>query len=630
MTLVRLEKVSKSYGAHTVVDDLSWQVEEGDRIGLIGPNGCGKTTLFRLMNDALSPDKGRVIRKRGVRIGYLPQEPVLDGTRTVLRETLSAFQSLIAMQAELARMESEMASDRHDEALLHQYGTLLEQYEAQGGYGIEMEAKSVLSGLGLDEENQTKPVAVLSGGEKTRVALAKLLCGRPDLLLLDEPTNHLDIGATEWLEEFLIKYPGSVVVVSHDRYFLDRVVFKIAELEDLGLAHYKGTYSEYAPEKARREAQQRKLYEEQQAEIARTEDFIQRNIAGQKTKQAQSRRKRLAKVERLAPPMGERNVRLHFAPERRGGNEVLVCEGLTKRYEDRTLFENLTWAVRRGERVGIIGPNGTGKTPLLRMLLDHESPDAGTIRFGSHIHVGYYDQERLDLNPKHSVLEEVWAMDPRRPEGELRTFLGTFLFSGDDVFKRIGSLSGGEQSRVSLCKLILSKANLLILDEPTNHLDIPSRMALEAALMQYEGTILAVSHDRYFLNRLANRILFMGMGKSRLYEGGYAHFERKRREERALGGEASSEDAEKKGRRRAFQKKREAERSRARAERRLSEIERAIHESEGTIARIETELSEEETASDWNRLDGLLREREKVEKRLEALFEEWEQLHLEA
>ena len=630
MTLVRLEKVSKSYGAHTVVDDLSWQVEEGDRIGLIGPNGCGKTTLFRLMMDALSPDVGRVIRKRGVRIGYLPQEPVLDGTRTVLRETLSAFQSLIAMQAELARIESEMASDRHDEALLHQYGALLEQYEAQGGYGIEMEAKSVLSGLGLDEENQTKPVAVLSGGEKTRVALAKLLCGRPDLLLLDEPTNHLDIGATEWLEEFLIKYPGSVVVVSHDRYFLDRVVFKIAELEDLGLAHYKGTYSEYAPEKARREAQQRKLYEEQQAEIARTEDFIQRNIAGQKTKQAQSRRKRLAKVERLAPPMGERNVRLHFAPERRGGNEVLVCEGLTKRYGDRTLFEDLTWTVRRGERIGIVGPNGTGKTTLLRMLLDHEPPDAGAIRFGSHIHVGYYDQERLDLNVRHSVLEEVWAMDPRRPEGEMRSFLGAFLFSGDDVFKRIGSLSGGEQSRVSLCKLILSKANLLILDEPTNHLDIPSRMALEAALMQYEGTILTVSHDRYLLNRIANRILFIGMGKSRFYEGGYTYFEQKRREEKALEGSASSEEAEKEGRRRSFQKKRTAERSRARAERRLSEIERAIHEAEGTIARIETKLSEEEAAADWNRLDGLLRERKEITVKLEALLEEWEQLHLEA
>ncbi len=630
MTLVRLEKVSKSYGAHVVLDDVSWQVEEGDRIGLIGPNGCGKTTLFRLMNEALTPDRGTVIRKRGVRMGYLPQEPVLDGTRTVLQETLTAFQFLIAMQTELARMESEMASDRHNETLLHQYGALLEQYEAQGGYGIERETKSVLSGLGLDEQSQARPVAVLSGGEKTRVALAKLLCGRPDLLLLDEPTNHLDIGATEWLEDFLTKYPGSVVVVSHDRYFLDRVVSEIVELEDRGLTHYKGTYSEYEPERARRQAQQRKLYEEQQAEIARPEDFIQRNIAGQKTKQAQSRRKRLAKTERLAPLKGERNVRLHFTPERRGGNDVLMCEGLTKRYEDRTLFENLTWAVRRGERVGIIGPNGTGKTTLLRMLLDHETPDAGTIRFGSQIHVGYYDQERLDLNLKHSVLEEVWAMDPRRPEGEMRTFLGAFLFSGDDVFKRIGSLSGGEQSRVSLCKLILSKANLLILDEPTNHLDIPSRMALEAALMQYEGTILAVSHDRYFLNRLANRILFMGMGKSRLYEGGYAHFERKRREERALGGEASSEDAEKEGRRRAFQKKREAERSRARTERRLSEIERAIHESEGTIARIETELSEEETASDWNRLDGLLREREKVEKRLEALFEEWEQLHLEA
>jgi len=623
MTLGRLDKISKSYGAHAVLDEVSWQVEEGERIGLIGPNGCGKTTLFRLMTGDLSPDEGTMVRKRGVQIGYLPQEPALDGTRTVLQETLTAFQSLIAMQAELARMEAEMASDRHNEALLHRYGALRERYEAQGGYGIEVEAKSVLSGLGFDEEGQAKPVEVLSGGEKSRVALAKLLCGRPDLLLLDEPTNHLDIEATEWLEAFLAKYPGSVVVVSHDRYLLDRVVSDMVELEDRRLEQYKGTYSEYVPEKARRKERQRKLYEEQQEEIARTEEFIRRNIAGQKTKQAQSRRKRLTKMERFERPKEERHVRLRFAPEQRGGNDVLVCEGLTKCYGDLTLFEDLTWVVRRGERVGIIGPNGAGKTTLLKILLGDEAPDAGWLRFGRHINVGYYDQERLDLNLEHSVLEEIWEMDPWRPEGEMRTFLGTFLFSEDDVFKRIGALSGGEQSRVSLCKLILSRANLLILDEPTNHLDIPSRMALEAALMRYEGTILAVSHDRYFLDRLANRILFMGMGETRIYEGSYAYFERKRREERSQGGNASNEDAEKEGRRRAFEEKREAERSRARAERRLAEIEHAIHEAEQNVARIEVRLAEEEVASDWNRLDGLLREREEVEKGVEALYEEW-------
>ncbi|MFH1006602.1 MAG: ABC-F family ATP-binding cassette domain-containing protein [Candidatus Latescibacterota bacterium] len=629
MTLVHLDKVSKFYGAHGVLEDVSWQVEENDRIGLIGPNGCGKTTLFRLITEDLLPTEGTVIRKRDLRIGYLSQEPALDGTRTVLQETMTAFEPVLAMQVELVHLEEAMASNRHSEALLHEYGALRERYEAQGGYDIETEARSVLSGLGLDEESQHKTVGVLSGGEKTRVALARLLLGRPDLLLLDEPTNHLDIQTTEWLEGFLSKYPGSVVVVSHDRYFLDRVVTEIVELEDLRLEHYKGTYSEYAPERERRKEQQQKHYEEQQTLIARTEDYIQRNLAGQKTKQAQSRRKQLAKMERLAPPSGKKDVRLHFAPEQRGGNEVLVCEGLAKAYGNRTLFEDLSCTVRRRERIGIVGPNGTGKTTLLKMLLESERADAGTIRFGSQIQVGYYDQERLDLNGGNSVLEEVWAVDPRRPEGAMRTFLGSFLFSGDDVYKPIANLSGGEQSRVSLCKLILSNANLLILDEPTNHLDIPSRMALEAALMHYEGTILTVSHDRYFLNRLVNRILYMGLGESRLYEGDYAYFERKRREERATGGNRVAAEIPKEGRE-AFEQKRGAERSRARTKRRVAQIEQAIHSAEKKTAEIEAALADQEVASDWNRLDALLREREEVTTKLEALFEEWEGLERNA
>lgn len=623
MTLIQLNNVSKSYGAHAVLEQVSYQIGERDRIGLIGPNGCGKTTLFRLITGDLTPEAGQIHRNRGIRIGYLAQEPVLEGDRSVLDETLQAFEDLLRMRDQLARMEADMERTGGEASLLERYGALRDQYERAGGYRFEAQAQSVLFGLGFDEALFDRPIGLLSGGEKSRVALAKLLCQEPEVLLLDEPTNHLDLDGVEWLEDFLQGYKGTVMVVSHDRYFLDRMVSKIIEIEDRKAVLYHGNYSAYVIAKAQIRERQRAAYDRQQEEIARIEEFIRRNIAGQKTKQAQSRRKMLERLERFERPREHRSVRIRFDLRRQGGHEVMVCEGLAKQYNGVPLFQDLTLTVRRGERIGVVGPNGAGKTTFLRILLGQETPDAGWVRFGHNIDVGYYDQERGDLDPAQTVLDEIWTVDPWCTAGEMRSFLGGFLFSGEEVFKRVGDLSGGEQSRLALAKLILSKVNVLILDEPTNHLDILSRMVLEEALTGYEGTILTVSHDRYFLRRIANRILCMGRGYTQVYEGGYDYFVWKRREERSRE-ERSQEEAERKSQRKqALDRRKAKERACQRLERRATQLENDIMALEDEMAQIKGQLEDESVVSNWVELDRLHQQRTELEARLEELYEAW-------
>jgi ATP-binding cassette subfamily F protein 3 len=372
----------------------------------------------------------------------------------------------------------------------------------------------------------------LSGGEKSRVVLAQLLVRRPSLLLLDEPTNHLDLAGIEWLEGYLGSYQGSVILVSHDRYLLDRLVGDIVEIETLALSRYPGcNYSAYVEEKEKRTGKQQKLYDQQQAEIERLKEFIRRNIAGQKTRQAQSRRKVLDRLERTDRPVQAREVKLRLTPQERGGNDVLRAEGLSKAYKSKTLFADLSFVLRRKERVGVLGPNGSGKTTLLKILIGAETPDAGRVRMGRNIQAGYYDQVLDGLDKDTAILDEVWQLDPSATREQMRTFLGRFLFSGDEVFRPIRSLSGGEQSRVALAKLILSGTNLLVLDEPTNHLDIPSRIALEEALSEYQGSVVVVSHDRYFLDKIVQRILYLRDGAANLYEGNYSDFERRRKDQ---------------------------------------------------------------------------------------------------
>ena len=629
MTLVRLDNISKGYGALSVLEDLSWQIEEGRRIGLVGPNGCGKTTLLKSITGELEPDRGQVYRTRGTEIGYLEQEAAfLSSERSVLEEALEGSEELMQLQSDLGEMERRISSEEPNDRLMEEYGRSLAQYEHGGGYELETKAKTVLFGLGFQEEDLSAQVEPLSGGEKSRLALAKLLMAPNNLLLLDEPTNHLDLEAVEWLERFLGTYPGAVVVVSHDRFFLDRAVHEIAELADRRLARYVGGYTAYAAEKARRIERQQRMYQRQQEDIRRKEEFIQRNIAGQKTKQAQRVRKLLDRVERIERPRRERRISLRFAEGRRGGDQALEIKALSKDYDGTVLLRDLSLIVRHQDRMGVIGPNGAGKTTLLRILTGQETAESGSFRFGHGVEVGYYDQTRMDLNEGETVLEEVWSVTPRRTMGEMRNFLGRFLFSGDDVFQKVGSLSGGEQSRVALAKLILSPVNLLILDEPTNHLDVPSRMVLEQALSEYGGTLLVVSHDRYFLNALARRILLLESGVWRLYEGDYSYFERQREEERT---QTARSGAMSRGRPKGqeYRRKKSRERARERKRRRFEEIEDEIMGIEDELVQIDDLLGQPEVASDWSQIHPLNQKQEELRHKMDELYEEWAALERE-
>ncbi|UCB52284.1 MAG: ABC-F family ATP-binding cassette domain-containing protein, partial [Candidatus Zixiibacteriota bacterium] len=495
MTLVSLKNISKSYGTDLVLDDISWQIEEGRKIGLLGSNGAGKTTLFRTITGELHPDRGEVVRTRKSRLAFLRQEYQLEDDLTLFDEMLKPFSELLKLHDELRDLEKEMSSADDPRRLLERYGKLQLEYENKGGYSYENKMETVLYGLGFRKEDFDKSVNVLSGGEKNRAALASVLLSEPNLLLLDEPTNHLDIEGTEWLEQYLAEFPGTVILVSHDRYFLDRVIREVVELEDHKITRYVGNFSSYVIQKAQRMEKGLKEYEAQQEYIRRTEDFIRRNIAGQKTKQAQSRRKTLEKLERLEKPKSKsKKMKISFSPTKRTSRALVWTENLSKSFNLKALFENVNFSIERYDRVGLIGPNGCGKTTFLKILMGGEAGGSGKVNVGSNLDVGYYDQEHEGLDVENSVAEEIWKANPRMLLADLRSSLARFLFTGDDVFRKVKSFSGGEQSRVVLAKLILSKPNFLILDEPTNHLDIASREVLENALAEFGGTLLVVSH----------------------------------------------------------------------------------------------------------------------------------------
>ena len=439
---------------------------------------------------------------------------------------MKPFVPLLDMQAEMTALEARLAQPASSAADLQRYGTLLEEFNARQGYTMAARVEATLLGLGFRPTDLHTPVQHLSGGQKNMGALARVLLQEPDLLLLDEPSNHLDIAATEWLEGALRVYRGTVVVISHDRYFLDRVVDEIMELDQHCLQRYMGNYSSYVMARAARLEQQRKAYEQQQGEIRRQEEFIRRNMAGQNTKQAQSRQKALERLERVEKPTTDnQRMQLRFTAHQRESHEVIVGRQVWKSYGARTVLRGLSCTIYRGEKIGLMGPNGAGKSTFLRLLMGHEAPEQGTLRLGQNVTAAYYDQEMRHLNPQNTILDEVWQVEPWKMVGDMRAYLGRFLFSGDEVFQTVGTLSGGEKSRVALAKLMLSTANLLVLDEPTNHLDIPAREVLEQALAAYPGTLLIVSHDRYFLNRIISRLLYLRDGTCTSYEGNYADYQ---------------------------------------------------------------------------------------------------------
>lgn len=526
--LFRLSDVHKSYGTQDVLRGASLQINPGEHVGLVGRNGAGKTTVFRLVTGEESADRGDVVRSRGVNLGLLTQHVHFESGSTVHESALAAFGRLQAIEHEMHLLEHQMADagDQLD-SILERYSDLQHEFEREGGFEYAAKAEAILLGLGFDRGTWSMETDKLSGGQQNRLGLARLLLAQPDVLLLDEPTNHLDVAAVEWLEEFLQSYPSAYVIISHDRYFLDRACRRIIELDNGRAASYTGNYSDYLVEReVRREAQQR-AYDNQQQLISKTQDFIRRNIAGQKTKQAKSRRKMLEKLERVdavTTDRGSGDFRLQTIE--RTGNHVLTVVNASVGYPDKLLARDISLILRRGECLGIIGPNGSGKTTFLKTILKKIPPLAGEIRWGSKVQIGYYAQQLDDLDDRNEIIMELRRVAPASATaGELRSFLAKFLFTGDDVYKQVRDLSGGEKGRLALAKLIYSRVNVLVLDEPTNHLDIPSREALEEALDVYEGTIITISHDRYFLDRVATQILALdGNGGVEHYDGDYTEY----------------------------------------------------------------------------------------------------------
>jgi ATP-binding cassette subfamily F protein 3 len=562
-------------------------------------------------------DSGTLERARHVRLGYLTQTMTVEGDRSLYEEVREAFRPLLDIQTAMTALEARMAQNQTTAQEIQQYGTLLEEFNARQGYTIQARVEATLSGLGFSTMALQQAVAQLSGGQKNMAALARVLLQEPDLLLLDEPSNHLDIAATEWLEGVLRTYPGTVIVVSHDRYFLDRTVEEIVELHNYALQRYVGNYSAYVQTKAAQLEQQRKAYAQQQAEIQRQEDFIRRNIAGQKTRQAQSRRKALERLERLDKPAGDQpQMQLHLTATGREGYEVVVCRKVGKSFGEHTVLRDVSCTIYRGDKVGLVGPNGAGKSTFLRLLMGRDDPDQGVLRLGRNVAVAYYDQELQDLHAERTVLDEVWQLEPWKTAGEMRSYLARFLFRGDEVRQTIGTLSGGEKSRVALAKLMLSTANFLILDEPTNHLDIPAREVLEEALIEYPGTLLLVSHDRYFLDRVITRLLYMRHGTCEAYAGNYSAYQAHLAAQAAA--PAASPPLSQAPSRAPARPLRPARRRKLRA------IEDDISRTETELAAIQLAIAQQ-SGADWQRLAELTTQQGEVAAHLDNLMHEWEE-----
>ena len=625
MPIISLSDVSKAFGTQVLVEHATLAVNAGDRIGVVGANGTGKTTLLRLLAGLAEPTRGDVHLARGTRVGFLDQEPDFAGHGSVLAAALSAFARVHELEARIAALRERLAAAPAEaDRLLREQGELEHEFERLAGYTIRPRAEAVLGGLGFHGEALAAPVEQLSGGERSRLAIAHVLLQQPDVLLLDEPTNHLDIDGLEWLEGFLAQFAGAAVVVSHDRQFLNTFARRVFDLDETRVELYRGNYEAYVVQKAERMARRRKLYQAQQQRLAREADFIQRYIAGQRGKEARGRRKRLARVERLEQPTERKQVHVRIEPAIRSGLEVLGLKGVAKEFEGRRLFADLTFQVLRGERIGIVGPNGAGKTTLLRLLVGEEAPSAGTVKLGHNVEPGFHRQDRHDLDPGRTVLDEVWARAPQARAGELRSLLGLFLFSDDDVFKKTGELSGGEQARVALAKLILSAPNLLLLDEPTNHLDITSRLCLEDAINAYQGTVVLVSHDRTVLERTVEKILEIKDGRATLYEGPYSRYAEKAR---AAAAEAAAEaGAEPRSPRKATPAARPASAEpRRRKPRRLEVVEKLILEREEAVEHLQVAMSHPELYKSPDTLRTLTAQLETVRRELADLYDEWDQ-----
>lgn len=636
MIILQVNNVSKYYGAEAILSNIKLEVQTKDRIALVGRNGAGKSTLLKIIAGHLSHDGGDIFKPKEVSIGYLAQNTGLQSDRSIWDEMISVFESLQKQEAELRSLEKSMAdpSVYNDEQkynrVLKDYDRLQEQFKNSGGYQMEADVRSVLHGLRFSDYDYTTRINSLSGGQKTRLALGKLLLTKPDLLILDEPTNHLDIDTLSWLEGYLQSYPGSILIVSHDRYFLDKVVNQVMELSRTSIKKYTGNYSSYLNQKAEEYERNIKLFEKQQDEIAKLKDFVQRNMArASTTKRAQSRQKALQRMEVMDRPLGdEKSANFSFHIEKQSGNEVLQANELAIGYET-PVASHLKFRFTRGESIALIGPNGVGKSTLLKTLVDRIPALNGEFQFGANVTVGYYDQEQANLSSNKTVLNELWDDYPGQPEKDIRSILGNFLFSGDDVMKPVSTLSGGEKARLALSKLMMKKANLLILDEPTNHLDLDSKLVLENALIDYPGTLLFVSHDRYFINRIADKVLEMNADGTVEYLGDYDYYIHKKEEQAELAElEKQTETASNRSGsdKTTYQEDKELKKKERQRQRRITEIEAIIEELDTRISDINTQLCEPEIYQDHEKSMELQTNLTVAEEELETLMEEWTSL----
>lgn len=629
--LFRLSNIEKSYAGHQILRDVSFQINPGDRAGLVGRNGAGKTTVFKVILGEEAADRGDVIKMNGLRLGLLEQHVALTPGETVHTAALSAFQRIHDLEAEMRALELKMADD-HSEEILNRYASLQEEFELADGFSYSARAEAILLGLGFDRLTWELKTETLSGGQRNRLGMVRLLLSDCDVLLLDEPTNHLDVDAVEWLEDFLSDYEKSFVIISHDRYFLDRTVNRVIEIENGRAVTYKGNYSQFLVEREERREIQRREYENQQALIAKTEEFIRRNIEGQKTRQAKSRRNMLERMDRVEALVEDRsggNFKLKGIE--RAGQNVLHVEEMSVGYDAKVLAAGIDLLILRGECLGIIGANGTGKTTFLKTILGEIPALGGKYIWGSKTDIGYYSQQLIDLDARNEIIQELRRVAPSADNGELRSFLAQFLFFGEDVFKKVGDLSGGERGRLALAKLVFSKKNVLVLDEPTNHLDIPSREALEAALSEYPGTILTVSHDRFFLDEIATAILSFEGEESVMFEyGNYSDFHERKaqakgsRQSRVTGEpvsvNASSVESSLEDRKVLSKNQRQG------IEKRVAEIESLLPDLESKMADVTERMSAPEVSADPDRLFTLGEEVARMESQIADLLSEWESL----
>ena len=631
MIIAQAQDLEQRFGGNTIFSNISFSVPDNARIGLVGPNGAGKTTLLKIMTGQQEPTSGQFTINKGLKVGYIAQENALDEDKTIWDEMLTVFDNLIEKNKRITKMQEQIAEHPEDEDLLQRYDQLAYDFEQEGGFTYQAEIKSILNGFNFKENTWQKVIGTLSGGEKTRLAFVKLLLQKPPVLLLDEPTNYLDLDTLDWLEAFLKNYQGAIITVSHDQYFLDHLANQIFELNFGKLTTFKGNYSQYVKERELMNNQQEAAYEKQQEKIKKEEEFIQKNLVrASTTKRAQSRRKALDKMERIKPPKHKQKVRINFTSDRPSGKEVLIAKDLTIGYPDKTMVSDIDFQVNKNDRVAIIGPNGIGKSTLLKTIMKKLEPKDGSIKYGASLDIGYYDQELQSLDPSKTVLDTIWDRHKTMPEKDVRSILASFLFTAEDIDKTVGQLSGGQKARLTLTVLSLEKDNFLLMDEPTNHLDIEAKEVLEQALDTYNGTLLFVSHDRYFINELANKIISVRDGHAKIYNGNYSYYLDEKAKQAAAVQEAEAEQTESttsanqnKGKL-SYQEQKARDSQKRKLERAVSEAEARIEKLEAEEQEIQTEMANPDIAASLEKLGPLQEKLSAVQEQLDQANTDWE------